>query len=41
MQMLCRQWNHWVTVPGVGHWVQYEAAQAFNVALLQVLEDQA
>ena len=41
MQMLSRQWNRWVTVPGAGHWVQYEAAQAFNDALLQVLEDQA
>lgn len=41
MQRLSRQWNRWVTVPNAGHWVQYEAAQAFNAALLQVLDDQA
>ena len=27
------QWGQWHTVPGAGHWVQYEAAQAFNAAL--------
>lgn len=27
----------WHTVPGAGHWVQYEAAQAFNTALLSLL----
>lgn len=41
MQMLCPQWNRWTTVSGAGHWVQYEAAQAFNAALLQTLNDQA
>lgn len=41
MQTLCRQWNRWTTVPGAGHWVQYEAAQAFNAALLKTLSDQA
>lgn len=41
MQMLCQHWNRWHTVPGAGHWVQYEAAQAFNAALLQTLNDQA
>lgn len=41
MQMLCGQWNRWTTVSGAGHWVQYEAAQAFNAALIQTLSDQA
>ena len=26
------------TIPGAGHWVMYEAADAFNAALLEVLE---
>ena len=26
-------------VPGAGHWVQFEAAEAFNAALLQVLAE--
>ena len=30
-------WGQWHTVAGAGHWVQYEAADAFNVALLQTL----
>ena len=30
-------WGQWHTVPGSGHWVQYEAAQAFNAALLRQL----
>ena len=30
-------WGQWHTVPGAGHWVQYEAAQVFNTALLQML----
>ena len=30
-------WGQWHTVPGAGHWVQYEAAQAFNAALLRQL----
>jgi len=41
MQMLCAQWNRWTTVSAAGHWVQYEAAQAFNAALIQTLSDQA
>lgn len=27
-------WGQWHVVPGSGHWVTYEAAQAFNTALL-------
>ena len=30
-------WGLWQTVPGAGHWVMYEAAPAFNAALLAVL----
>ena len=30
-------WGQWHTVPGAGHWVIYEAAEAFNAALLQSL----
>ena len=30
-------WGQWHTVPGAGHWVQYEAAQAFNALLLLTL----
>lgn len=30
-------WGQWHTVPGAGHWVIYEAAEAFNAALLKVL----
>ena len=30
-------WGHWHVVPGVGHWVMYEAADVFNAALLQQL----
>ena len=30
-------WGQWHTVPGAGHWVQYEAADAFNAALLAQL----
>ena len=30
-------WGQWHTVAGAGHWVQYEAADAFNIALLQTL----
>ena len=30
-------WGQWHTVPGAGHWVMYEAAQAFNAALIEVL----
>jgi pimeloyl-ACP methyl ester carboxylesterase len=31
------QWGQWHTVAGAGHWVQYEAADAFNASLLQLL----
>ncbi len=30
-------WGQWYTVPGAGHWVMYEAADAFNAALQQQL----
>lgn len=30
-------WGQWHTVPGAGHWVGYEAADAFNTALQQTL----
>ena len=30
-------WGQWHTVPGAGHWVQYEAAGVFNARLLAVL----
>lgn len=30
-------WGQWHTVAGAGHWVQYEAPQAFNICLLRVL----
>lgn len=30
-------WGQWHTVAGSGHWVLYEAAEAFNRALLQAL----
>lgn len=29
----------WIVLPGTGHWVQYEAAAAFNAALLGILEN--
>lgn len=32
-----KDWGQWHTVPGAGHWVQYEAAPAFNQALLHTL----
>jgi len=37
MAQLTPHWDGWHTVPGSGHWVQYEAAQAFNDLLLKVL----
>ena len=37
MAQLTPYWDGWHTVPGSGHWVQYEAAQAFNDLLLKVL----
>ena len=30
-------WGQWHTVPGAGHWVMYEAPQAFNAALQQLI----
>jgi pimeloyl-ACP methyl ester carboxylesterase len=34
---LTQRWGQWHTVPGAGHWVQFEAAQAFDGALQRVL----
>jgi pimeloyl-ACP methyl ester carboxylesterase len=34
---LAPRWGQWHTVAGAGHWVQFEAAQAFDQALQQVL----
>ena len=30
-------WGQWHAVPGAGHWVMYEASEAFNAALLATL----
>ena len=37
LERLSQHWGQWHTVPQAGHWVVYEAAEAFNAALLQVL----
>jgi pimeloyl-ACP methyl ester carboxylesterase len=37
MPGMARSWGRWEVVPGAGHWVQYEAAAAFNVTLLALL----
>lgn len=37
LQRLSPDWGQWHAVPGAGHWVQYEAAEAFNAALLSQL----
>ena len=37
MEQLAPRWGQWHTVPGVGHWVPYEATERFNAALIQVL----
>ena len=37
MQGCSPHWGQWHTVPGAGHWVQYEAADVFNAHLLTVL----
>jgi pimeloyl-ACP methyl ester carboxylesterase len=37
MQKLPAHAGTWHTVPGAGHWVQYEAAESFNAALLHAL----
>jgi pimeloyl-ACP methyl ester carboxylesterase len=34
MPRMAQTWGQWHTVPGAGHWVQYEAAHGFNAALL-------
>lgn len=40
MQGWVPHWGQWCTVPGAGHWVQYEAADAFNPALRAILTSQ-
>jgi pimeloyl-ACP methyl ester carboxylesterase len=37
MEQLAPRWEGWHTVANSGHWVQYEAAEALNPLLLQVL----
>lgn len=37
MQAAAVCWGQWHTLPGAGHWVQYEAATSFNQALLEIL----
>jgi len=37
MPRMTQAWGQWHTVAGAGHWVQYEAAQAFDQALQRVL----
>jgi len=37
MQAWAKNWGQWHTVPGAGHWVQFEAAAPFNLALLNTL----
>jgi 2-hydroxy-6-oxonona-2,4-dienedioate hydrolase len=37
MPRMAQRWGQWHTVAGAGHWVQFEAAQAFDRALQQVL----
>ena len=37
MPSMARTWGRWAVVPGAGHWVQYEAAAAFNATLLAML----
>jgi pimeloyl-ACP methyl ester carboxylesterase len=41
LQSLPMQWGQWHTVPGAGHWVQFEDSQGFNAALLSTLSSQA
>ncbi len=40
MPALCEHWGQWHTVAGAGHWVQYEAAQAFDGALIKSLRNE-
>ena len=37
MPKMARHWGHWLVVPGAGHWVQYEAADPFLLALPHAL----
>ena len=37
MASLTPDWRGWHTVPGAGHWVQYEAARAFDAVLHRIL----
>ncbi|WP_396433266.1 alpha/beta fold hydrolase [Limnohabitans sp.] len=37
MPQMAAHWGAWQLVPNAGHWVQYEAAEAFHAALLAVL----
>jgi 2-hydroxy-6-oxonona-2,4-dienedioate hydrolase len=37
MQAWAPHWGQWHTVPGAGHWVQYEASERFDRALLAIL----
>ena len=39
MTQLTPDWRGWHTVPNAGHWVQFEAAQAFDPVLRQVLHE--
>jgi 2-hydroxy-6-oxonona-2,4-dienedioate hydrolase len=39
MQAMCACWGQWHTVAGAGHWVVYEAADAFNNLLMECLVD--
>jgi 2-hydroxy-6-oxonona-2,4-dienedioate hydrolase len=39
MQQLTPYWGSWHSVPGAGHWVQYEAATALDAVLQQVLQE--
>ena len=39
MQTWVNHWGQWHTVPGAGHWVQFEAAECFDRALSRVLND--
>lgn len=33
-----RCWGQWHCLPGAGHWVPYEAPEAFHAALIQILQ---
>jgi pimeloyl-ACP methyl ester carboxylesterase len=37
LPLMASRWGCWQVVPGAGHWVQYEAARLFHVALLEAL----